>query len=316
MTRIITRAEMEHAIGGTDLVPAIEEGFVAYAQGQAVVPPVGELLLPNGEVHIKYGYLVDDDHYVIKVASGFPGNVDQGLAPNNGLMLVCSQADGEIAAVLLDEGWLTDVRTAVAGAVVAKHLAPNEVTRIGIVGTGVQARLQLHHLASVTGCREVAVWGRTPERVDRFLTEMADGPFTITAEPDVAAVARSCNLIVTTTASTEPLVALGDVEPGTHVTAVGSDTPTKHEVETAMLRDAEVVVADSLEQCLLRGEIHQAIAAGHLEPSGVQELGHVISGVSQGRTDDSQITVADLTGVAVQDIKIAAAVLAALPQGG
>lgn len=312
MTRIIGRAEIEDALAGLDLMSTIEAGFVAYSTGRAVVPPVGELLLPHGEVHIKYGYLIDDDHYVIKVASGFPHNVDHGLAPNNGMMLVFDQSTGEAEAILLDEGSLTDVRTAVAGAVAAKHLAPRDVTRIGIVGTGVQARLQLRYLEAVTGCRDVVVWGRTPHRVDQFVREMGDGPWNIAVESQAGAVASTCNLIITTTASTDPLLAATDIGPGTHVTAVGSDTPSKHEVDTRVLRDADLVVADSIEQCLLRGEIHQAIAAGELDQSDVRELGDIVSGASAGRQDDSQTTVVDLTGVAVQDIKIAAAVLASL----
>lgn len=312
MTRLISRAEIDDALDGIDLVPAIEAAFVAYSAGRAVVPPVGELLLPDGEVHIKYGYLTGDDHYVVKVASGFPGNRDLGLTPNNGMMLLFSQATGEVEAVLLDEGWLTDVRTAAAGAVVAKHLAPADVHRIGIVGTGVQARLQLQHLEAVTTCRDVAVWGRGADRLAASVADMAEGPWSVRAESDIAALAGSCNLIVTTTASTEPLIAARDVQPGTHLTAMGSDTPVKQELDGRVLAEADVVVADSIEQCLLRGEIHQAITAGLLEPADVVELGNVISGAAPGRTDDNQITMADLTGVAVQDLAIATAVVSAM----
>ena len=309
MTRVVSRVEIDSAIAGLDLVPAIEAAFVAYSAGRAVVPPVGELLLPDGEVHIKYGYLSGGDHYVIKVASGFPGNRDRGLPPNNGMMLLFSQASGEAEAVLLDEGWLTDVRTAVAGAVVAKHLAPSTVERIGIVGTGVQARLQVQHLESVTDCRDVAVWGRDPERAAAVVADLADGPWTVSAETDLRALPATCNLIVTTTASTEPLLTAAHIRPGTHITAMGSDTPDKQELDSDVLAAADVVIADSVEQCLLRGEIHQAIAAGRITPDSVVELGDVVSDATPWRTSDEQITVADLTGVAVQDLAIATAVL-------
>lgn len=312
MTRIVSRPEIDAALVDVDLVAEIEARFIAYSNGRAVVPPVGELLLPDGEVHIKYGYLSDDDHYVIKVASGFPDNRHKGLPPNNGMMLLFSQETGAAEAILLDEGSLTDVRTAVAGAVVAKHLAPSDVSRIGIVGTGVQARLQLRHLEAVTECRDVALWGRNPDRVAQYIAEMGDGPWHISAAPQIVDVAQTCNLIVTTTASREPVLAATDIRPGTHLTAVGSDTPFKQEIDSRVLGDADLVVADSIEQCLLRGEIHKAIAAGHLEAADVRELGDVLSGSSPGRLDGSQTTVADLTGVAVQDIKIAAAVLASL----
>ncbi len=135
-----------------DLIPGIEAAFVAYSAGRAVVPPVGELLLPDvqADVHIKYGYIAGEPYYVIKIASGFYQNPEKGLPSSNGLMLVFRRATGELAAILLDEGLLTDLRTGAAGAVAAKHLAPKTVRRIGIVGSGTQARHQLRMLKAVT----------------------------------------------------------------------------------------------------------------------------------------------------------------------
>ena len=135
---------------------------------KAVVPPVGELVLqdPPGDVHIKYGYLTDDDYYVIKIASGFYENPKLGLPSSNGLMLVFEQKTGELRSILLDEGHLTDVRTAVAGAIAARYLAPSNVSRIGILGTGIQARLQLQYLQPVTSCRDVIVCGRDQLKLD------------------------------------------------------------------------------------------------------------------------------------------------------
>ena len=108
------------ALQGLDLIPAIEAGFVAYSQGRCNIPPVGELLMDKGEVHIKYGCVTGDPTYVIKIASGFFGNPESGLSPNNGMMLLFSQQTGEPLAMLRDEAHLTDVRTAIAGAIAAK----------------------------------------------------------------------------------------------------------------------------------------------------------------------------------------------------
>ena len=209
--RILSLDEIKAVLPSIDLVPEIEAGFVAYSHGRAEVPPVGELILqePPGEVHIKYGYLHGDDSYVVKIASGFYENARLGLPSGNGMMLVFSQTTGELEAVLLDEGHLTDVRTAVAGAVAARHLAPSEVTAIGVLGSGVQARLQLEYLTPITPCRQVVAWGRDPQRVDAYRRDMEGGGFTVTAVADAAAVLERCNLVITTTPSTEPDSSLG-----------------------------------------------------------------------------------------------------------
>ena len=309
---IYTLDQIKSVLPELDLVPAIEEGFQRYSAQQAVVPPVGELLLEKGEVHIKYGYLQGGEYYVIKVASGFYGNPQLGLPSSNGMMLLFSQQTGQPEAILLDEGHLTDIRTAVAGAIAAKHLAPDRVSRIGIVGAGIQARLQLRYLGDVTSCRDVLVWGRDESEVDVYRDEMERHGFRVETTLDTAILQETCNLIVTATPAAKPLLHVEHLQQGTHITAVGSDTPHKQELDARILARADLVVADSIAQCLERGEIHQAIKAGLLAPERLVELGQVISGEANGRTDDGQITIADLTGVAVQDIAIATAVASQL----
>ncbi len=313
--RTILLHEIKAVLPSLDLMPAIEAGFVAYSEGRAVVPPIGELLLAKGEVHIKYGYLRQDEYYVIKIASGFYANPKIGLSSSNGLMLLFSQETGELLSILLDEGHLTDVRTGVAGAIAAKYLAPPNVERIGIVGTGTQARLQLEYLKQVTACRQVLVWGRGELQLERYCRDMEPHGFMIETTRDGADVLRTCSLVVTATPATAPLLHVADLQPGTHITAVGSDTPEKQELDSVILARADVVVADSVSQCLERGEIHKAILSGHITQDDLVELGDVIAGNTAGRTSEEQITVADLTGVAVQDIKIAVAVYQALAQG-
>lgn len=310
---IATLAEIEQALGGLELLPAIADAFARYSAGEAVVPPVGELLLPGGDVHIKYGFLAGDPYYVVKIASGFYDNPKLGLPSSNGLMLLFAQQTGEPVAVLLDEGRLTDIRTAVAGAVAAKYLAPSRVRRIGIVGTGIQARLQLRHLSAI-GCRDVLVWGRGEPQVEAYREEMAAEGFDVAVTLDADEILAECDLVVTTTPAAVPVLRTVALRPGTHITAVGSDTAAKQELDAGILARADVVVADSRAQCRERGEIHHALAAGALAEDRVVELGDVIAGRAAGRTGDDQITVADLTGVAVQDIAIAAAVYEALPR--
>ncbi len=306
----LNRQQIMTILAELDLIPAIESGFIQYSLGEVVVPPVAELLLDKGEVHIKYGYVKADDYYVIKVASGFYQNPQLGLSSSNGLMLLFNQHTGELVCSLLDEGYLTDVRTAVAGAVCAKYLAPKKITAIGIIGTGIQARLQAMHLKQVTNCRKIIVWGRKEGRVLEYQTYMQAYGFLVEIASNVSEVAAKANLIITTTPSTSPILNADDIRSGTHITAVGADTHEKQELDSDILSKADVVVADSLVQCQQRGEIFQALKRELITNIDIVELGNVIS-KAKGRENDEQITIADLTGVAIQDIKIAEAVFLA-----
>lgn len=311
--KIISRDQIEKILPSLNLIPEIEQAFLAYSQGKAVVPPVGELLLDRGEVHIKYGYVKQQQYYVIKIASGFYKDPASDHMSSNGMMLLFSQFTGEVVCALLDEGLLTNIRTAVAGAIAAKYLAPDKVVKIGIVGAGTQARLQLSYLKSVTTCRKVLVWGTSQTELESYQRDMEQEGFNIKYTQEIREIQQQCQLIVTTTPSKAPLLLSEHLKKGTHITAVGSDTPHKQEVELEILRRADLVVADSMEQSLVRGEIYQAIKTGNLEKNRVVELGHIISGTAMGRESGHQITVADLTGVAVQDVAIATAVYNASP---
>ncbi len=311
MEDLVTLEVIRSIVPSLDLVGLMEEGFVAYSAGRCVVPPVGELIFedPPGETHIKYGYIRGGDSYVIKVASGFPGNAKVGLPTASGLMLLFSQKTGALETVLLDQGYLTDVRTAAAGAVAAKHLAPGKISCIGILGGGVQARMQLEYLLPVVECRQALVWMRNPQAEESYLEHFADTDLDLDFAPSPDDVADHCNLIVTTTPAKEPLLQAAMIRPGTHITAMGSDTEDKIELDPQILAAADRVVVDSLPQSETRGEIRQAVKAGVLDRGSVVELGSVIAGTAAGRTDDRQITVCDLTGVAVQDLMIAKGVL-------
>ena len=308
---IITLDQIRQILPKLDLIAEIQRGFQAYSEGRVIVPPVGEMILERGEVHIKYGFVKHDEYYVIKVASGFYQNPEQGLPSGNGLMLLFSQETGEPVAILLDEGYLTNIRTAVAGAIVARHMAPASVHKIGIAGAGTQGRLQLRYLKKVVSCKHVLVWGLNQEELNKYKLEMEKEGFSVETTLDPGELLKQCNLVVTTTPSKKPILNVRDLKKGTHITAMGSDTAEKQELDSQILRKADVVVADSIEQCMTRGEIARAISAGDLNKERVIELGHVISGLAKGRSSDEQITVADLTGVAVQDINIASAVFRA-----
>ena len=309
MTTILKLPEIKSLLGNIDVVSAMEEGFVEYSNGNTVVPPVGELILdnPKGEVHIKYGYIKNGEYYCVKIASGFYGNPELGVASGQGLMLLFNQKTGQPDAILLDEGHLTDIRTAAAGALVAKYFAPKDITAIGILGTGIQARLQLQYLQDYNPCHEVWVWGRNSINAEKYKEDLGQD-FAIHLAESPAEVASHCNLIVTTTPTEIPLLLAEDVREGTHITAVGSDTASKQELESAILAKADILIADSISQCETRGEIYHALSAAKIKSENIVELGSAIQDKSKQRVNYNQITVADLTGVAVQDIMIAKAV--------
>lgn len=309
MTTIINLKEIKSIVKNLDVLTAMEDGFIQYSNGNTVVPPIGELIFynPPGDVHIKYGYIKNDDYYVIKIASGFYDNPKIGLPSGQGLMLLFNQKTGQLEAILLDKGYLTDIRTAAAGALAAKYFAPKILKAIGIVGTGVQAKLQLQFLQKYHYCKTVWLWGRNEKNAQKLKLELGDN-FDVNIASTPSEVAQNCNLIVTTTPSENALLKAEDIYPGTHITAVGSDTLNKQELESKVLQMADLVIADSLPQSKSRGEIYQAVKAGSISEEKVVELGNAIQNPALHRINDEQISVVDLTGVAVQDIMIAKAV--------
>jgi ornithine cyclodeaminase len=305
---IIDKESIAHIIREAsydDLILNSEEAFISYSKGRTVIPEVGHLQFnePPGEVHIKYGYIRDQNYYVVKIASGFYKNDLLGLPSGMGINLIFNQHSGELKYVLFDEGYLTDIRTALAGAVAAKYLAPKKVVKIGVLGTGVQARLQLKYLKGIIACRNVMVWGRNELKLEQLKIDLEKEDLVVEVADMVSEVAQNCNLIITTTASRQPLIQSKDIKPGTHITAVGADSPGKQELESSLLQRANLVVADSISQCVNHGEIHKAFAEGLIKTEKLLELGNII-GTKSYRRQNEDISVMDLTGIASQDIQI------------
>jgi len=307
--RVLRRDDVRAALGMAGCIDVVEAAFVAASEGRTELPGVIHLDVPDGggEVHVKAGYVHGSAAYAVKVASGFTG-ADAGgpgagrTSAIDGLVLVFDASDGSLRALLLDGGELTDLRTGAAGGVAARWLAPSAVRRVAVIGTGIQARRQVEALRVVhPEVREVRVWGRDPARTAAAAADVG-GEVAHTVEQAAAAA----DVVITCTASREPLVFLDMLAPGAHVTAVGSDGAGKQELDPAIVRAADVVVVDSLDQCRRLGELQHAPG----EAARAVELGDVIAGRAPGRTDDAQQTVCDLTGVGVQDVAAATAVLA------
>ena len=289
---------------------AIAGAFRALHRGEATLPAVISVPFrsPDGVAHIKAGHLHDDAVWTVKVSGDFePG--DGAPVLHSGLMLVLSATDGTLVGVLADNGYLTELRTGAAGAIAADLLSRPDATTVAIVGAGSQARFQLEALLEVRSIERVRVASRSPERAQTFVDEIADRGLAARLCGSVEEAVRGADIVITATPSTVPLVEAQWLDAGTHVTAVGSDEPGKQELAPEVLARAGVVAVDDRRQAAGFGELHHAKARGLRTEEDVVTLGELLEGVAQGRTGAEEITVADLTGVGVQDAAIATLVL-------
>ena len=308
--RLYLEPEIKKLVNLQAAIEAVESSFAAYSSGQAVLPGVINLDLPEfqGEVHVKAAYIKGEEYYVIKVASGFYQNPGLGLPVGNGLVLVFLAKTGELVAILLDHGYLTELRTAAAGAVTAKYLSKEKIEKVAVVGSGVQARFQLQALAEVRNFKEVSVWSRNPENVRKYIEDMNNVFPSVEFKPAASAeeAIKEADLVITATPSRQPIVRAEWLKPGVHITAMGSDGPDKQELFPEVLARADRLFCDSLAQCKSLGEVHHALEAGLIEESKISgEIGEIILGHKPGRQSDGEISVADLTGLGVQDAAVA-----------
>lgn len=301
--------ELEEILTGLDESAALEavaKGFQRHARGEAEVPPPMHLAFrdPPGDCHVKAAAVAGEEVFVLKLASGFPGNLARGLPASNGFMAVVSAKTGELLALLHDRGQLTDLRTAMAGAIAARAIAGSRRDTLGVVGTGTQARLQADWIKRHLGCRSVLIWGRHAGRAAALAADLG------AQSVGLGELCARADLIVTTTPATEPLLTASMVRPGARIVAVGADSPGKRELDVEILTRARIVV-DSRAQCVDHGEAGWAVRAGLVDPSSLIELGALLAApVAFG---DEETVVADLTGVAIQDFEIARSVWQRLP---
>ncbi len=321
---ILSEAELRACVAlDAAAVDCVEQAFAALATQAVVMPPVLRLDIAEhrGEVDVKTAYVPGLDGFAIKVSPGFFDNPKLGLPSLNGLMILFSARTGLVQAVLLDNGYLTALRTAAAGAVAARHLARPDAAAVAIFGAGEQARLQLAALRLVRPIERATLWARDAGRAAALAeTLSAELGIAVGAEADPQAACRGADIVVTTTPATQPILRSAWIAPGQHITAMGSDAEHKNEIEPLLVARA-TYVADRLTQTRRLGELHHAIAAGLVADDRVfAELGQVIAGTRPGRSDAAAITLCDLTGTGVQDTAIASlaharALAAGLGQG-
>lgn len=318
--RILIEAELRQVVGiNAEALGAVERAFGWLEEERVSMPPIMHIeARQRGDVDVKSAYVDGLPYFAIKIASGFYGNPQRGLPAGSAMMVLLNSETGFCEALLLDNSYLTDLRTGLAGAVAAKYLAPSKVETVGVLGTGTQARYQVRCLRQVRAFRRVVVWGRSAARAATYAEELGrDGEFEVTVAESVEQVVRECDVLVTTTASEQPLVRADWLRGGQHVTAVGADFPGKQELDAAVLKKADRLVCDRLAQCLGNGELQHVASGGGL-PAGLQvvELGGLTTGREAGRQDDGELTVCDLTGTGVQDTAIANLAYAAAVERG
>ncbi len=304
---LLTEKELRQCITlDHEIIQAVEDGFTQLSSQNVTMPPIMRLEFPehNGEVDVKSAYVHGLDGFAIKVSSGFFDNRQLGLASLSGMMLLLSTTTGIPQAVLLDNGYLTDVRTGAAGAVAARYLANESINTVGVIGAGSQARYQMIGLKQVRDFEKVLIYSL--EGVEEYVTEMSSIlGVDVLPMPDVEAVVRESDVVVTTTPSKKPYLQADWLHPGLHITAMGADAEDKQELHVETLKFADHLVCDSKQQVFRLGEFHHGKSAGIIDEQKVIELGELTSHRIRGRKKIEDITICDLTGTGMQDTVIA-----------
>lgn len=315
--RIVDRNNTLALLDFPSLITSAERAFVAHTQGNASPPQY--INMPVGKqhfAHFKAGHIEKDPHFAVKYSGGFWGNTAKGLPVDYGFVMVFDAQTGKPEVMFLDQGAITDYRTAAAGAVAAKYLSRENSTVASVIGTGTQARLQIEALLHVRpSITRVQIWGRSSKHVDAYLKEMHEKfpSLTITAHDTPSQAMQEADILVTVTASHEPIVRPEWITPGMHITAVGACTPSMQEHDPLVLAKATRIFADSIEKCIADGELHHAIESKTITRERITgELGAVITGSVQGRVHDDDITFVDLVGLGVQDAAAAETLMSKL----
>lgn len=313
---ILTEAQLREFVSINETaIDIVAKAFATLAGGSVIMPPILSMEIPavHGEVDVKTAYIPGFDGFAVKISPGFFNNPKIGLPSTSGLMVLFSAKTGVVEAVLLDNGYLTDVRTAAAGGLAAKLMAPKTVETAGVFGTGVQARLQIEAAHLVRPFKTVLVWGRDSAKAASCAADIAARlGVEARAEADPERLVGESQLVVTTTPSAKAVLKADWLHPGLHITAMGSDQTGKNEIDPNVFNHLAAYVPDRISQCALLGELRSALAAGTVKTTeGLHELGQVVLDPSLGRKSDQEITLCDLTGTGAQDTAIATYAFAA-----
>ena len=308
--RILDKRDIQNNFDFDKAVEAIRMAYISASTDSASIAPVGHIAFPdnNGDCHIKSGHIKGDDFFVIKIATGFYDNPRLGKPSSNGVMVVFSAMSGEPVALLKDEGWLTDMRTGIGGAITTIELAPKNAKNVLLIGTGLQCRFQADCLSRLNpDIYQYSVWGRSLGNAKKACEDLSSKGLEIKPATDLEEEVKKADIIITTTPSTEHIVRNSWVSASTHITAIGADSLGKRELDTDLLHRADLLVSDLNSQSLDHGEF-QAIKETNSALKPI-EIGNIFNETESGRISEESITIADLTGIAPQDIAITGTVL-------
>jgi ornithine cyclodeaminase/alanine dehydrogenase-like protein (mu-crystallin family) len=307
------------AVGFEDLIEPVGLALADFSRGLgaspvAVFAPAGR----DGDVHVKSAWLPDRPIFIVKVATWFRMRALGGSTPTAGIIAAFDAQTGDLRALLEDEHHLSDVRTAAAGALATRHCARSDASVLGVIGTGVQAYLQALAVTSERPVRIIRIWGRRRDRavhLARILKNRCP-QIEVIVRDSAELACREADVIVTATASSEPIVQPEWLGPGTHITAVGADDTAKCELAPASLRRADRLIVDSRALTLQFGDVARAVLGEVIKADDISaELGEVVSGALPGRAHAREITICKLIGLGVQDLVAADLVLRRLRDG-
>lgn len=315
--RIIEFEEIQAVIALPDAIDAVRQAFIDYSKGLIEQPQPLQILFKQdsgelfGDCHAKAAQNHQLPYFVIKIATGFYNNPSLGLEPNSGLVLVMSSKTGQPIAILQDDGWLTQVRTAAAGALAASLKPVSADACLGILGTGTQAYLQAKLITQFLGLQRVAIWGRNVQASEALSQRLSDElGLDVVAMQTVREVCHVSQILVTTTPATEPLIKAEDLADELHIVAVGADSPGKNEIASSVLARADIIVTDSHQQCLHHGDFGEAVRADVVAEDADVSFGEVLAGEHPNLDFmASKISVVDLTGLGAQDLAIVSLVV-------
>lgn len=307
---IVTESELKQCVSlDSAVINIIENAFSTLATGDVAMPPILSMAIAeyHGEVDVKTAYVPGLDGFAVKISTGFFNNPMNGLPSLNGLVIVLDSRTGIVKSVLLDNGLLTDIRTAAAGAVAARHLAPNNIITAGILGAGTQAALQIKALKLVCEFERVLIWARNSEKAREYAQKMtAELNCPVEVANSIEQCVAESQILVTTTPAEHALINADWLHENLHITAMGSDTPNKQELDPRIVTKADRFIVDSYTQSVTLGELRPAMSAGLInENDAFDELGDICASIKPARQSDAEITVCDLTGTGIQDTAIA-----------
>jgi alanine dehydrogenase len=310
MSLVLTGAEVRQVLDMDLALEAAREAFLAYGEGRVNMPPKSYLLLARGDFRAMYGEIFLSQGHLcgLKWVNVHPGNPARGL-PTVMAKIVLNDPETGLEWADLAGTDITNYRTGAAGGLAAAHLARPQARRLGVVGSGVQARTQVAALLKVCPIEEVVIFNRHLEHAERLAQEIAAAYGVAARATDRAPESvTGMDIVATTTPSTTPVVRGEWISPGTHLNAIGADAAGKQELDPAILKGARIVV-DDWAQAHHSGEINVPLSRGELSPEEVYgSLGEIVAGKKPGRQSPEEITVFDSTGLIIQDLALGYAV--------